>query len=164
MSVSEQVKNILVKKNDYNKDIIHYCEVLSYLPYFQEITEDCYIKHHKDKTFEYTPQFYSFIKTLYDAGLVEDDGEMRIFLNSYKTECHYKSWLDDMNTILGDDELLKQTNLCFLRKALFSIIRLERELPGSWGIDVETGNWLAILLQLKRILPEIYKSEKKGMN
>lgn len=162
--LSEQVKNILKKDNSYGNDITHFCEVLSFLPYFQDIKESDYIKFHDDHSFEYTPHFYSFIKALFDAKLVEDVDEMTDFLKTYNCQSAYKLWMKEMNAVLSNNELVEKTNLCFLKKAVFSMIRLERVLPGSWGIDVETGTWLVILQQFKRILPQIYKSEKKEMN
>jgi hypothetical protein len=162
--LSKQVKNILEVTNNYENDITHYCEVLSYLPYFQDIKESDYIKYHEDHSFEYTPQFYAFIKSLFDAKLVEDVDNMTDFLKSYNCSSAYKTWMKEMNSILGNSEAMKTVNLCFIRKAVFSMVRLERVLPGSWGIDVETGNWLSVLLQLKRILPDIYMPQNCVLN
>jgi hypothetical protein len=72
--------------------------------------------------------------------------------------------MKEMNSILGNSEAMKTVNLCFIRKAVFSMVRLERVLPRSWGIDVETGNWLSVLHQLKRILPDIYKPQNCVLN
>jgi hypothetical protein len=163
-SLSQQVIKLLEEQNNYSGDISNYCSVLSFLPLFEDIKEEDYIVYHNDQSFEYTPQFYSFIKSLFDAGLVEDVEVMNDFLKSYSDCCAYKLWMKEMNCILSSNELLEKTNLCFIKKAVFSMIRLERVLPGSWGIDVETGNWLALLHQLKRILKEIYKTDKSKLN
>ncbi len=163
-TLSKQVKEILLRPNIYDNDITHFCEVLSFLPYFQDIKESDYIKFHDDHSFEYTPHFYSFIKTLFTAKLVEDVDEMTSFLKTYNCTAAYKTWMKEVNTILSNNELISKANLCFLKKAIFSMVRLERVLPGSWGIDVETGNWLAILNQLKKIMPEIYKPSRNVMN
>lgn len=160
----QQIEYICNQPNLYDYDINLYCSVLSYIPYFQDIKESDYIKHHDDHSFEYSPQFYAFIRALYDAKLVEDENNMALFLDSYNNHCAYSKWMKEMNTVLEDEDLLVKTNLSFLKKAIFSIVRLERVCPGSWGIDVESGNWLIILLQLQRILPNIYKENKSEMN
>jgi hypothetical protein len=69
-----------------------------------------------------------------------------------------------MNAVLGDSELSNQINISFIRKALFTMVKLEKIMPGSWGIDVETGNWLKLLKALQRILPQVYKCDKREMN
>lgn len=163
-SLSQQVQILLQRQNNYGGDISNYCSVLSFIPMFEDIIEEDYIIYHNDNSFEYTAQFYSFIKSLFDAGLVEDVELMNDFLKSYDERCAYKLWMKEMNYILSNNELLEKSNLCFIKKAVFSMIRLERILPGSWGIDVETGNWLALLYQLKRILKEIYKTDKSKLN
>jgi hypothetical protein len=163
-SLSKQVQILLQRQNNYEGDIGNYCSVLSFLPMFEDIKEEDYIIYHNDHSFEYTPQFYSFIKSLFDAGLVEDAEVMNEYLKSYNDCCAYKIWMKEMNYILSSSELLEKANLCFVKKAVFSMIRLERILPGSWGIDVETGNWLALLQQLKLILKDIYKTDKSKLN
>lgn len=163
-SLNRQLRELLVKENIYTGNISNYCEVLSFLPIFKDVKESDYIIYHKDYSFEYTPQFYSFIKSLFDAGLVEDANIMSEFLKLYNSNDAYKLWMKEMNYILSNHELIKQANICFIKKATFSMIRLERILPGSWGIDVETGNWLALLQQLNRILVEIYRPSKSNMN
>jgi len=162
--ISKQVKNILKENNTYEYDISSYCEAISYIPYFQEIEESDYIIYHEDRSFEYTAQFYSFVKSLFDAKLVEDVEVMKSFLTTYNSESPYKLWLKDMNLVLEDEDLLKQTNISFLKKTILSVIRLEYVLPGSWGIDVEAGNWLKILEQLKNILPQITNSKKENIH
>lgn len=152
--LSKQVKDILKCKNVYDCDVALYHEVISYIPYFQNIKEEDYITYNNNK-FEYTPNFKSFIDSLFNARLVEDIDEMKTFLSKYKSEFPYKLWMKDMNIILEDEDLFDKVNLSFLKKTLLSIIRLENILPGSWGIDVEAGNWLKILLQLKKILPNL---------
>ena len=162
--LSSQILELLKEQNKYDSEISGFCEVLSFLPYFQDIKESDYIIYHDDNTFEYTAEFYSFIKALFEAKLVEDVDEMTKFLDCYQCCSAYKYWMKELNVILSNDELIVKTNLSFIRKAFLSMIRLERVLPGSWGIDVETGNWVKLLQQLKRILPEIYRCEKKAMN
>ncbi|HNQ67350.1 MAG TPA: DUF6508 domain-containing protein [Bacteroidales bacterium] len=161
---SKQIENILSESNEYDCDINLYCAVLSYIPYFKDIKEDDYIKYHKDHSFEYSPEFYSFIKALNDAKLVEDEEKMASFLKSYNLHCGYNKWIKDMNIVLENEELLGRANISLLKKVMFSLIRLERVCPGSWGIDAESGNWLKILNQLKRILSEIYKENKSNAN
>lgn len=146
-----QVKEILKKENQYFGDISEYCKVLSFLPWFESIKEENYIIYHNDNTFEYTSEFYSFIKSLFEASLVENVDEMTQFLQKINNHCAYKIWMREMNYVLANQELMAKTNLCFLKKAIFSLVRLENNLPGSWGVDVESGTWLAILKQLKRI-------------
>ncbi|MDR2009114.1 MAG: hypothetical protein LBQ22_01360 [Bacteroidales bacterium] len=157
--LSKQIKNILKKEDNYPYDISRYREVISYIPYFQEINEGDYIIYHDDHTFEYTPQFYSFIKALFDAKLVEDKDTMNEFLKEYRSESSYKLWMKDMNMVLDDEKLLSLTNLSLLKKIIFSLINLENVLQGSWGIDAESGNWLKILIQLRNIFPRVFKTE-----
>ena len=164
VNFSEQLLEILKSPNKYPYDINLYCEVLAFIPYFQDLKENEYIIYHNNKTFEYSAHFYSFIKALHDSHLVEDINEMTEFLKLYHSESAYKIWMKEMNLILSDEELLMKTNISFLKKAVLSMIRLEKVCPGSWGIDVETRNWLNILLQLKRIFPEIYRTEKNIFN
>jgi hypothetical protein len=161
---SKQIENILSESNEYEGDMNLFCAVLSYIPYFKDITEDDYIKYHNDNSFEYSPQLYSFIKALYDAKLVEDEENMALFLKSYNSKCGYNKWIKDMNLVLENEELMSRANISLLKKVMFSLIRLERVCPGSWGIDVESGNWLKILNQLKIILSEIYKENKSNAN
>ncbi len=163
-SLSGPIKIILKEKNTFEHSISFYCQVLSFLPYFEDISERDYIKYHNDHTFEYTPQFYSFIKSLFDSKIVADEEEMSGFLKLYASNSAYKYWIRDMNKILNDDKYLENINLSFIRKAFFSMIKFEELMPGSWGIDVETGNWFKILKQMKRIFPQIYKCEKDDMN
>ncbi|MDD3741302.1 MAG: DUF6508 domain-containing protein [Bacteroidales bacterium] len=162
--LGKHIESILSESNEYNCDINLYCAVLSYIPFFNDIKESDYIKYHNDNSFEYTPQLYAFIKALYDAKLVEDEENMALFLKSYNSQCAYNKWIKDMNMILENEEFIIKTNLSFLKKAIFSLIRLEKACPGSWGIDAESGNWLLILNQLKRILTEVYKENKSSAN
>jgi len=159
-----EIENIFSQPNEYNNDISSFCSVLSYIPYFEEIKESDYIKYHEDQTFEYTPEFHSYIRALYDAKLVEEDDEMVLFLKSYNSNCAYNKWIKDMNLVLGNEELLKISNLSFLKKAVFSFVRFERVCPGSWGIDVESGNWLLLLRQFERIYCDIHKNYKSKEN
>lgn len=160
-SLSVHVRQILSLENEYNCDISKYCEVLSYSPYFKEINEKDYIKHHNDRSFEYTPEFNSFIKALYDAELVEDEQVMIEFIDKYNACCSYKTWMKEVNLFLNNSDLLKKANISLLKKIIFSMIRLERIIPGSWGIDVEAGNWQSVLRRLKEIYPLIYKPSKR---
>lgn len=163
-SPSKPIKNMLSEPNKYDHDIKLYCELLSFLPYLEEATEDDYIVYHNDNTFEYTAQFYSFIRALFDSKMVEDPKQMTDFLLQYQSQSAYSLWIKDMNAVLGDSELSNHINISFIKKALFTMIKLEKIMPGSWGIDVETGNWLKLLKALQRILPQVYKCDKREMN
>ena len=162
--LTEYMREILAVPKTYDNDIRLLCDVLSYIPYFEDANEVDYIKYHDDNSFEYTPQFYSFIKALFDSKIVEDVEDMTTFLKRYSSQNAYKIWMKEMNTVLSNDNLMSKVNLCFIRKAIFSMVRLEKVMPGSWGIDVETGNWLRLLQQIKVILPEVYKPNKQNMN
>ena len=163
-SLSRPINNLLEINNNYEHDISLYCEILSYLPFFEDAKEKDYIIYHKDHSFEYTAQFYSFIKALFDSKMVEDVDVMTRFLSEYQSESAYNMWIKDMNTVLSNNDYVQKVNICFIKKAFFSMIKLEKVMPGSWGIDVETGNWLKLLKQLQKILPDIYKCEKSSMN
>ncbi len=153
----EPIISELKKPNTYNKDISYYNSVICHLSYFENISENDYITYHVNNRFEYKPVVYSFINSLYKADLVASNNEMKEFLNKYncradeKYTC-YNIWVKEMNIIISDDELIEKTNLSFLRKAIATLISLEKIMPGSWGIDIENGNWLRILNQLKNIL------------
>lgn len=163
-NLSRPIQVLLEETNTYNHNIGLYCELLSYIPYFEDICEKDYIKYHDDHSFEYTPEFYSFIKSLFDSKMVEDVDLMTDFLKLYNSPSAYKMWIKDMNNVLSNDVILLKTNISFIRKAFFSMIKLEKVMPGSWGIDVETGNWLKLLKRLQKILPEVYRCDKETMN
>ncbi|MDD4150743.1 MAG: DUF6508 domain-containing protein [Bacteroidales bacterium] len=164
-SLSKPVIELLQEPNDYEHDIKLYCEILSFLPFFEDAVESDYITYHNNKhSFEYTPQFYSFIKALFDSKMVEDHEVMTEFLKKYNSKSAYSKWVKDMNIVLSNTELSEKINLAFIRKAFFTIIKLEKFMPGSWGIDVETGNWLNLLKLLRNIMPQIYKCNKSTMN
>ncbi len=162
--LSKQVRDVLKEGNDYHNNMSLYRDVISYIPYFKNIKEEDYIIYHGDNTFEYTPQFYSFIKSLFDAGLVESVGNMEDFLTSYNSKSAYKLWMRDLNIVLDDKNILADANISVLKKIIFSLLRLESVLQGSWGIDAESGNWLKILMQLCRILPADLNSEDEMLN
>lgn len=155
---------MLSEPNKYDYNIELYCKILSFLPFLEEATEDDYIKYHNDNTFEYSPHFYSFIRTVFDSKMVEDPKEMTAFLTKYNSPKAYSLWIKDMNKVLSDSALCDKINISFIRKAFFTMIKLEKIMPGSWGIDVETGNWLKLLKALQRILPQVYKCDKGEMN
>jgi vesicle coat complex subunit len=163
-SLSRAMKILLNEPNKYEHDISLYCEILSYLPFFEDATETDYIVYHDDHSFEYTPQLYSFIKALFDSKMVEDVSIMTDFLKQYKSQNAYKLWIKDMNAILSNEKYQNSINLSFIRKTIFSMIKLEKIMPGSWGIDVETGNWLKLLRRLNVILPEVYQCRKQDLN
>lgn len=163
-SLSRPINILLSKKNKYDHDVSLYCEILSFLPYFEDACEDDYIIYHSDHSFEYTPQLYSFIKTLFDSKLVEEVDSMTDFLQQYQSPIAFKMWIKDMNSVLSNSDVIQMVNICFIKKAFFTMIKLEKVMPGSWGIDVETGNWLKLLRRLHNILPEIYKCEKNTLN
>lgn len=162
--LSKQIKKLLNEVNKYDFPIEYFCNLLSYIDFLEKAKEEDYIIYHDDHTFEYTPKFYSFIKALFDSRLVEDVSNMTEFLKSYECKCAYQAWIMEMNEILSNEDLIKQMNISFVRKAFFTLIRMENILPGSWGIDVETGNWLKLLRLLKQIFPEVYRCDKKIMN
>ncbi|MDD2635694.1 MAG: hypothetical protein PHW82_09375 [Bacteroidales bacterium] len=163
-SLSEPVIELLNEPNIYEHDIKLYCEVLSFLPYFENAVETDYIIYHNNHTFEYTPHFYSFIKSLFDSKMVEDHEVMTGFLKKYNSKNAYSQWVKDMNYVLSNAELLQKINLPFIRKAFFTMVKLEKIMPGSWGIDVETGNWLNLLKIVQNIMPQIYRCDKSTMN
>ena len=82
---------------------------------------------------------------------------MTDFLKTYNCKSAYKLWMKEMNTVLSNNELVEKTNLCFLKKAVFSMVRLERVLPGSWGIDVETGTWLVVITSYSIHYTKLYE-------
>jgi len=147
------------EKNSFSGCIVAFDKVLDYIPFFSEIEEEDYIIYHSDKTFEYTPKFYAFIESLYDAGLVEDYNKMREFLNEanfeYEESDSYISWIHQMNKIICRPELMASANIAFIRKAFLTLIRLEYRIPGSWGIDVEVCTWLKLLRRLKDIRSQL---------
>lgn len=159
--IKTPIYNLMNQPNQYKSDISKYNSVICYISFFEKATEDDYVIYHKNNRFEYTPEFYSFIQSLYNADLVASDSEMKSFLKSLnciateKSSC-YNIWIKDMNKIINDDSLLTKTNICFLRLAIATMIRLETLIPGSWGMDIENGTWLRILKQLKAIYPDIY--------
>ena len=89
---------------------------------------------------------------------------MTNFLLQYDSPTAFKLWIKDMNSVLSNNTVFETVNICFIKKAFFTMIKLEKIMPGSWGIDVETGNWLKLLRRLHNILPEIYKCEKSTLN
>lgn len=163
-SLSKPVRELLKEPNNYDHDIKLYCEVLSFLPFIEDAIETDYITYHNNHTFEYTPQFYSFIKSIFDSKMIEDHRTMTDFLKIYNSKTAYSQWVKDMNKVLSSSDLLQEVNLSFIRKAFFTIIKLEKCMPGSWGIDVETGNWLNLLKLLRNIMPQVYKCDKSTMN
>ena len=150
------IKRILNEPDTYSKDISLLKTVICYKSFFQDIQEKDYLLCCKEGKFQYTPIFYSFVQQLFKADLVASDSEMQDFLaqlncyNDQNSSC-YKVWVKYMNNILADKDLIKETNLCFLKKSLATIISLEKIIPGSWGIDAENGNWLRIIIQIERI-------------
>jgi hypothetical protein len=130
-------------------------KVLNYIPFFTQIEERDYIIYHNDRSFEYTPEMYEFIKALFDAKLVEDYEQMMEFVKQGDCEdsssnC-YNQWVREMNQTICRPALLCEVDLSFIRKAFLTLIRLEKVIPGSWGIDIEVGTWLKLLRQLKQI-------------
>lgn len=162
------ILKLLNEENIYEKDFSYYNSVICYISYLKKITETDYIIYHDNRKFEYTPQFYSFIQVLYKADLVATHEQVQEFLKTYdciKTEkCScFNLWVKDMNKIISSDDLIQLTNLSFIRIALATMLSLEKMLPGSWGIDIENGNWLRILQQLKNIYFQIYKPAKNDI-
>ncbi len=153
----EPIISELKQPNTYNKDISYYNSVICHISYFENISENDYKTSNANNRFEYKPIVYSFINSLYQADLVASNLEMKDFLNKYgcradkKYSC-YNLWVKEMNIIISDEEFIEKTNLSFLRKAIATLINLEKIMPGSWGIDIENGNWLRILYRLKNIL------------
>jgi hypothetical protein len=130
-------------------------KVLNYIPFFSNISEDDYIIYNDDHSFEYTPAIYEFIKALFDANLVEDFEKMQGFIENYDCKVdscnNYNNWMRDMNRIICRSDLLNEADITFIRKAFLTLIRLEKVIPGSWGIDIEVGTWLKLLRRLKGI-------------
>lgn len=130
-------------------------KVLNYIPFFTNISEKDYIVYNDDNTFEYTPAIYEFIKALFDADLVEDYEKMQAFLENYDCKVHdcnnYNNWMRDMNRTICRSDLLKEADITFIRKAFLTLIRLEKVIPGSWGIDIEVGTWLKLIRRLKEM-------------
>jgi hypothetical protein len=161
MNSIKQIEEILQESNKYDTDLSFYNSAICYISFFEKASEKDYIIYRDGNRFEYTPQFYSFIHGLYKANLVASHDEMKDFLSTFnciateKLSC-YMIWVREMNKILADEKKIKRTNISFLRKALSTMLNLEKIFPGSWGIDVENGNFLRILRQLKAIYPQIY--------
>jgi hypothetical protein len=59
-----------------------------------------------------------------------------------------------MNRTLCRSDLLRNADINFIKKAFLTLIRLEKVIPGSWGIDIEVGTWLKLLRRLQDIYNE----------
>lgn len=133
-------------------------KVLNYIPFFTNVCEKDYIIYHEDHSFEYTPAIYQFIEALFEAKLVEDYEQMKSFLENYDCSVHecnsYNNWMRDMNRTLCRSDLLRNADINFIKKAFLTLIRLEKVIPGSWGIDIEVGTWLKLLRRLQDIYNE----------
>ncbi len=131
-------------------------KLLRYIDFFTNINERDYIRYNEDHTFDYTPQFYSFIQQLYESNLVEDY-EQLIDSMTYEgagdqERCEaFSHWMKELNRTLGRPCEMRHTDIQFLRKAFLTILRMEKVFPGSWGIDVETGTWLKLLKRFKQL-------------
>lgn len=167
--ITEPIKSLLKEKNTYNNDVSYFSSAVCHISFFEDISEDDYITYHPNNRFEYKPVVYSFINSLYKADLVASGNEMKEFLNKYNCLANeqfscYNLWVKEMNIIISDEDHIKKTNLSFLRKAIATLISLEKIMPGSWGIDIENGNWYRILNQLKNIFEkELYCSNKHNL-
>ncbi len=152
------MKRLISDKVDFEGNIEKLDEVLNYIKFFTDIKEEDYISY-TDRCFEYTPEFYKFIELLFEAGMVEDYEAMLKFLEEVKfdieSSSNYNTWVREMNKIICRPDLLRKVNISFLQKAFLTLIRIEKIIPGSWGIDVEVGTWLKLLKQLEAIRKEI---------
>lgn len=131
-------------------------EVLDYITYFCNIKEADYITYAGDNTFEYSTELKSFINSLYQANLVEDEEAMQHYLDEESRgnpdKCrNFNEWIRIMNQTISRPDLLRKTDILFLRRAFLTLIRMEDFFPGSWGIDVEVGTWLKLLRRLKAL-------------
>lgn len=167
-TVSKPIQTILNEPNTYDEDISYLNSVLCYIDFFENIEEEDYLIHNGKNRIEYSPQLYSFIHSLHKANLVASDDELDNFLERFdclsteKCSC-FNLWIKDMNKIITDEAIIKRTNIKFLRITISTLLKLEKFFPGSWGIDIENGNWLRILNQLKRIYPSVYKPSKSNL-
>ncbi len=153
------MKTLLSENNQFNGNLREFNAVLQFIPYFIDIEEDDYITYFPDRRFEYTPRFYEFIEALNKTGLVEDEQSMQTFLDEacFQIDAcsRFSMWVREMNRVICRPELLQQSGLSFLRKAFFTLIHLEKQIPGSWGIDAEVGTWLKLLRRLQKIVDEL---------
>ncbi len=153
------MNNLFTDAEKYTGDLRKFDEVLSFIPFFTDIDEDDYIIYYPDRKFQYTNRFNDFIKTLFEAGLVEDYQDMLGYLKdtSFDMEASgcYSAWVREMNRTICRPDLLNAAGLPFIRKAFLTLIRLEKVIPGSWGIDVEVGTWLKLLRRLSAIRSEM---------
>ena len=130
--------------------------IFPYIDFFTNIKEEDYIRYGKDHEFEYTPQFYAFIQTLFDTGLVENYEHLIDYVSDGSGNDHercelFSRWMKEMNRILSRPCEMRETNIHFIRRAFLTVIRMENIFPGSWGIDVETGTWLKLLKRVKEL-------------
>jgi hypothetical protein len=167
--IFKPISRLLEKPNFYNKDISYYNSVICYISFFEGIKEEDYINYKNDRTFTYTPQFFSFLQALHEADLVETREGMKTFLATFncfideKSSC-YKAWVKQMNNIISDEKQMNKANISFVKKAFATMISLEKIIPGSLGIDIENGNILKLLNRLKDIYPEISTNSKANIS
>lgn len=140
-----------------NKPVIKQPEKLqSYIDYFTNIKEDDYITYVDDHCFEYTQQFNDFIQQLHDSNMVENYDHLIQSITEYpeddEARCEaFSGWMRELNRTLSRPCDLREADICFLRKAFLTLVRMEKIFPGSWGIDVETGTWIKLLNQFKKL-------------
>ncbi|MFO7789325.1 MAG: DUF6508 domain-containing protein [Bacteroidales bacterium] len=131
-------------------------KLLDYIDFFTNIREDDYIWYADDHCFSYSPKFKSFIQQLYDSNMVESHDHLIDSITENGDDEHerceaFSNWMREMNRVLSRPCELREANISFLRKAFFTLIRMEKIFPGSWSVDVESGTWLKLLKQFKKL-------------
>ena len=140
-----------------NKPVIKQPEkLLSYIDFFKNIREEDYIIYADGHQFSYTQNFLEFIQQLHDSNMVENYDHLIQSITKYpeddEARCEaFSGWMRELNRTLSRPCDLREADICFLRKAFLTLVRMEKIFPGSWGIDVETGTWIKLLKQFKKL-------------
>ncbi|MDA3820728.1 MAG: DUF6508 domain-containing protein [Candidatus Delongbacteria bacterium] len=144
-------------KTNINKPVIKQPEkLLSYIDFLINIKEADYIIDADGHRFNYTQKFRDFIQQLHDSNMVENYDHLIQSITEHRGDdearCEaFSGWMRDLNRTLSRPCDLREADIYFLRKAFLTLVRMEKIFPGSWGIDVETGTWLKLLKQFKRL-------------
>jgi len=146
------------KQNQHNNThVIKQPEkLLDYINYFTDIKDEDYITYVDDHCFEYTKQFNDFIQQLHDSNMVENYDHLIHSITDHPEDEEFRceafsGWMRELNRTLSRPCDLREADICFLRKAFLTLVRMEKIFPGSWAIDVETGTWLRLLKQFKKL-------------
>jgi hypothetical protein len=151
-------KKIVEKQNQHNNTpvIKNPEKLIDYIAFFINIKEEDYITYVDDHCFEYTKQFNDFIQQLHDSNMVDSYEHLIHSITDHpgdeQSRCEaFSGWMQELNRTISRPCDLREADVCFLRKAFLTLVRMEKIFPGSYAIDVETGTWLKLLKQFRNL-------------